>query len=254
MIFRNAITRNPGPEMINGITTADLGKPNYETALRQHAAYVAALEQCGVAVTVMEHDPRFPDGMFVEDAAVLSGDMAVVTNPGAGPRKGEEAAVRTALETFFPSIETITAPGTLEGGDVMQVNDHFYIGLSERTNREGAEQFIAILENHGYSGSTVAMSEMLHLKTGVAWLGGDVLLAAGEFVTHPEFAQFTRIEIPAGEMYAANCIRVNEPVIVPEGFPLTADKIRAAGFSVLTVDVSEFRKLDGGLSCLSLRF
>ncbi|MBN2415660.1 N(G),N(G)-dimethylarginine dimethylaminohydrolase [bacterium] len=254
MIFRNAITRKPGSEMIAGITTANLGAPDYTNALRQHEAYVASLEQCGVAVTVMEHDPRFPDGMFVEDTAVLSGEMAVITNPGAGPRKGEEAAVRTVLETFFTSIDTITAPGTLEGGDVMQVEDHFYIGLSERTNRKGAEQFITILEKHGYTGSTVTMTEMLHLKTGVAWLGGGVLLAAGEFVSHPDFAQYVKIEIPVNEMYAANCIRVNDYVIVPAGFPETAEHIRAAGFSVISVDVSEFRKLDGGLSCLSLRF
>lgn len=254
MILKNAITRKPGLEMVNGITTADLGTPDYENALRQHEAYVRVLEQCGVAVTVMDHDPRFPDGMFVEDTAVLSGEMAVVTNPGAGPRKGEEAAVRAVLATSFSRIETIRAPGTLEGGDVMQVDDHFYIGLSERTNREGADQFISILHTYGYTGSAVAMSEMLHLKTGVAWLGGDVLMAAGEFLHHPDFVRFRKIEIPADEMYAANCIRVNDHVIVPAGFPLTAKKIQRAGFSVLTVDVSEFRKLDGGLSCLSLRF
>ena len=151
-------------------------------------------------------------------------------------------------------IETITAPGTLEGGDVMRVGDHFYAGLSARSNQEGASQFIRFLNKHGYTGSLVKLKEMLHLKTGVAYLENNLLLTAGEFIGNPQFASFNTISIEPEDAYSANCIYVNGTVLVPAGYPNTKMKIEAAGLPTLEVDTSEFRKLDGGLSCLSLRF
>jgi len=162
--------------------------------------------------------------------------------------------VRELLTRYFDHIESIEAPGIVEPGDIMMVHDHFYIGLSERTNADGARQMIALLEKYGYSGSTVAMSEMLHLKTGLSYLENNTLVASGEFLCRPEFANFNLIAIDADESYAANCIWVNGTVIVPAGFPNAARKIEAAGYPIIPIDVSEFQKLDGGLSCLSLRF
>lgn len=255
-MFKNVIVRTPCPGLTEGITSADLGKPVYENALKQHAAYIEALKSCGVVVTVMDADPNYPDSCFVEDAAVLAERVAIITNPGALTRKGEEKRVEAVLRGFYrdDQIEHITAPGTLEGGDVMRVGDHFYVGLSARTNAEGARQFIQILEKHGYTGAEVEMSEMLHLKTGLAYLEDGFLLTAGEFVTHPAFADFKRIVIDMADAYSANCIWVNGTVLVPAGYPATKTKIEAAGLKTLEVDTSEFRKLDGGLSCLSLRF
>ncbi len=255
-MFKNVIVRTPCPAVTEGITSANLGKPVYAAALKQHAAYIAALKSCGVMVTVMEADPAYPDSCFVEDAAVLAERVAIITNPGAPSRKGEEQKVETLLRQFYQAdqIAHITAPGTLEGGDVMRVGDHFYVGISARTNAAGASQFLDILAKHGYSGETVAMREMLHLKTGLAYLEDGILLTAGEFVTHPVFAGFKRIEIDLADAYSANCIWVNGTVLVPAGYPATKAKIEAAGLKTLEVDTSEFRKLDGGLSCLSLRF
>ncbi|MBQ7859750.1 MAG: N(G),N(G)-dimethylarginine dimethylaminohydrolase [Faecalibacterium sp.] len=256
-MFQNVIVRRPCRAMVEGITSCpELGKPDYELALQQHDAYIAALRQCGVQVTVLEADERYPDSCFVEDPAVITRKCAIITNPGAASRNGEKDEIVGAVRKFFPEdkIEYITAPGTLEGGDVMMVGDHFYVGRSARTNAEGIRQFLAILEKHGLTGSEVTLEKVLHLKTGVNYLENGKMLVSGEFVAKPEFARYERIEIPEAEAYAANCIWVNGTVIVPMGYPAVEAAVRAAGYPVLLVDTSEYRKLDGGLSCLSLRF
>jgi len=151
-------------------------------------------------------------------------------------------------------VKHIVSPGTLDGGDVMMVGDHFYVGRSARTNEEGIRQFFEILEGWGLEGSEVPLEHVLHLKTGVNYLEDGNMLVSGEFVTKPDFEQYHRIEIPEDEAYAANCIWVNGTVIVPEGYPAVLAAVQDAGYETITVDTSEYRKLDGGLSCLSLRF
>ena len=256
-MFQNVIVRRPCKAMVEGITSnPQLGKPDYEKALHQHDTYIEALTQCGVKVTVLPADERYPDSCFVEDPAVITRKCAIITNPGAASRNGEKNEIIGAVREFFPEdkIEHIKAPGTLEGGDVMMVGDHFYVGRSARTNEEGIRQFIAILEKHGLSGSEVTLEEVLHLKTGVNYLENGNMLVSGEFVNKPEFQKYNRIEIPEEEAYAANCIWVNDTVIVPEGYPAVEKAVRDLGYKVLLVDTSEYRKVDGGLSCLSLRF
>ena len=254
-MFSTAIVRRPARSMARGITSNPaLGAPDHAKALVQHEAYEAALRKCGLAVTVLPALEDYPDSCFVEDVAVCASSFAMVTAPGAASRAGETAGIEELLRRHFKEVERVAAPGTLEGGDVMRVGDTFYIGLSARTNREGARQLVAALERRGMAGKIVAMSEFLHLKTGIVYLEDGVFLAAGEFLRSPEFQGFRRIEIDSEEAYAANCIRVNDHVLVPAGFPRTAAAVRGAGFSVIEVDTSEYRKLDGGLSCLSLRF
>lgn len=253
-MFKRIIVRKPCANMINGISNADLGKPDFQKAFLQHNNYIELMRSCNVEATIIEADEKYPDSTFVEDTAVLAEKIAVVTNPGAESRKGEEEEILLQLKKFYNNIELIKQPGTCEGGDVMRVRDHFYIGLSERTNPEGAEQLITILGKYGYTGSSVEMSEMLHLKTGLSYLENNNLLVAGEFIDHPEFKDFNKIIIPEEENYAANSIWVNGTVIVPAGYPRTEKLIKDAGYETKTIDISEFRKLDGGLSCLSLRF
>lgn len=253
-MFKNAIVRKPCEEMIHGLSSASLGVPDFKLALEQHAAYVEALRKCGLEVTVLEPDPRFPDSTFVEDVALCTSLFTVVTNPGAQSRKGEEAEMEPILRRFYEKIERINAPGTLEAGDVMMCSTHFYIGISERTNREGAGQLIGLLEKYGMSGEMVPLKEMLHLKSGLSYLENNNLLAYGEFLQHPAFKRFDTIKVDEKEGYAANSLWVNDIILVPKGFPNTLAKIKARGLSTLEIDVSEFRKLDGGLSCLSLRF
>lgn len=254
MKFEKAVVRRPCRRISAGISGADLGKPDYRKAVLQHESYVRSLEACGVQVTVLEADDRFPDSTFVEDTAVLTERCAVICRPGASSRKGEEEAIASCLENFYKKLEFIESPGSLEGGDVMRVKDHFYVGLSGRTNESGARQLIYFLEKYGYTGSTITLRKALHLKTGLSYIENDHLLTAGEFIGHPSFKHLHVITVEEEEQYAANSIWVNNRVLVPAGFEKTRLAIERAGYQTVKIDVSEFRKLDGGLSCLSLRF
>ena len=253
-MYTRALVRRPGTSYVNGITTANLGKPDLSRALAQHDAYIAALEQCGLAVTVLAADERYPDSTFIEDTAIVTREFAVVANPGARSRNGEKHATRSALQQFYATFEEIETPGTLDGGDVMAVNGHFFIGLTARTNASGARQLVALLEKNGCTGSTVSLKNFLHLKTGAAWIGDRDLLATGELVEHPAFEDFNIIPVSSREAYAANCIRVNGRVLVPAGFGGTHKEMASRGYDLIEVEMSEFQKMDGGLSCLSLRF
>lgn len=256
-MFQHVIVRTPCSKVCDGITSApELGKPVYEKALQQHASYIEALKKCGVNVTILPPLEEYPDSCFMEDVAVCTIKCAIITNPGAASRNGEKEYVAAALETFYPkeNIHYLKAPGTLEGGDVMMVGDTFYVGVSARTNAEGIRQFAAILESYGFACEAVPLEKVLHLKTGVNYLENNNMLVSGEFAKKECFAKYNRTEIPESEAYAANCIWVNGTVIVPEGYPAVKDAVEALGYRVLTVDTSEFRKIDGGLSCLSLRF
>lgn len=256
-MFKNCIVRRPCKAMVEGITSApELGKPDFELALKQHDTYIEALKQCGVEVTVLDALEEYPDSCFVEDPAVITSKCAIITNPGAASRNGEKAEILPAIKKFFndDQIEYIKAPGTLEGGDVMMVGDHFYVGRSARTNEEGIKQFISILNKHGLTGSEVPLEKVLHLKTGVNYIEDNNMLVSGEFMEKPEFDKYNKIVIPEEEAYAANCIWMNGKVIVPEGYPAVEKAVKDAGYETILVDTSEYRKLDGGLSCLSLRF
>ncbi|TPE57756.1 N(G),N(G)-dimethylarginine dimethylaminohydrolase [[Mycoplasma] falconis] len=257
--FHNVIVKTPAASMVNGITSApELGKPIYEKALEQHAKYIEALKSCGVEVTVCPKNEDFPDSCFVEDSAVIvTGEIAILSNPGACSRNAEKFEMLPYLQKFFDEkhIFKIEKPGTLDGGDVMMVGDTYYVGMSERTNREGIRQFHNILASVGKKCIPVPMTEMLHLKTGVNYLEHNNLLISGEFLNYPTFKDFNQIVVDPSEGYAANCIWVNETVIVPEGYPNVLKAVQDLGiYRVITCDTSEYKKLDGGLSCLSLRF
>ena len=253
-MFTKAIVRKPCPNMVKGITSSRLGQPDYQNALRQHANYVDVLKKCGLQVTVLEGNDDFPDSVFVEDTALITSKCAIITNPGAQSRKGEIVDMEIALKSFFPKIEYIVSPGTLDAGDVMMVDNHFYVGISQRTNKVGADQLIAILKSYEITGSSVSLKNVLHLKTGISYIEKNNMLACGEFLTKQEFGKFNIIEVPMDESYAANSLWINGKVLVPKGFPKTLNRIKKTGCETIEVDVSEFRKLDGGLSCLSLRF
>lgn len=253
-MFKNVIVKTPGKSYVNGLTTSDLGTPDYGLLLAQHEAYVNALKACGVEVTLLPESEEYPDSTFVEDAAVVTPDFAIITNPGAESRNGEKEEIEAVLKQFYSKFHYITLPGTLDGGDVLQVDKHFYIGISERTNREGAEQFTNIVEAEGYTATIVQLQEFFHLKTGIAYLGNNTIAAAGEFLDHPDFASFEKVEIPAADEYSANCIKVNDYVIIPKGFDDTKHKLLERGLETIELEMSEFQKHDGGLSCLSLRF
>ena len=180
--FNNVIVRRPCRAICEGITSApELGKPIYEKALQQHDTYIEALKQCGVEVTVLEADERYPDSCFVEDPALITRKCAIITNPGAASRNGEKNEIIGAVKKFFPEdkIEYIKDPGTLEGGDVMMVGDTFYVGLSARTNAEGIRQLTEILNKYGLECIQVPLEKVLHLKTGVNYIENNNMLVSG---------------------------------------------------------------------------
>jgi dimethylargininase len=254
-MFTKAIVRTPGKSLVNGLSDSKhLGTPDYSKAIIQHQQYIEALKSCGLKITVLDPCEEYPDSTFVEDVALITPKCTIMTRPGADSRRGEVTKMTKTLESQFNNLEYIESPGTIEAGDVMMVGDHYYVGLSERTNLQGAEQLIAILVRYGLKGSTVRLTEVLHLKTGLSYLENNRLVVCGEFKNDPVFSGFEQIEIPESESYAANCIWVNDNVIIPSGYPITKQKVSATGYNVLEVDVSEFKKLDGGLSCLSLRY
>lgn len=254
--FTRAIICPPAETFADGITTSGLGAPDLALARQQHAAYCRALEQQGVTVIPLPADPAHPDSTFVEDTAVVTPHGAIITRPGAPERRGEVTAMHGALRRLLGVPAQIEAPGTLDGGDVCQAGEHFFIGLSERTNAEGAAQLTAWLQPQGYFVSTIDIrgeDGLLHLKSGIGYLGDKHIVAASSIAAHSSLAGFAVIVVPDDELYAANCIRVNDAVLMPAGYPGLAARIAALGHKVVPLEMSEFRKMDGGPSCLSVR-
>jgi dimethylargininase len=256
-VFTRAIVRTPGKNFAAGLTTVDLGAPRYDQVLAQHARYCEALQACGLAITTLGEDLDHPDSTFVEDTAVVTRHGVVLTRLGALSREGEVAAMRPVLRSFFPVTLEIEAPGTLDGGDICEAEDHFFLGLSLRTNEEGARQLAAHLAGMGYSSTVVdvrSMSSILHLKSGVSYIGDNTLVVMEEMAGWKAFAGYALISVAREESYGANCVQVNDRVLVAAGHPRLAAALTARGFAPLELNMSEFRKMDGGLSCLSLRF
>ena len=253
-MVKHAVVRRVSQKFQYGLTTSNLGKPDYNAAIKQHSDYIEAMKKCGVNVKILEADDRFPDSTFVEDTVVVNKDFVVISNLGALSRKGEERDIKKVMEEFYDDIKSIEKPGTLEGGDVMKVENEYFIGISKRTNKKGALQLKEILKKYGYTCSLVSLKDVLHLKTGVAYIGDNNIIASGEFRKNPLFKDYNIIEVDESERYATNCIRVNEYVLIAKGFKKLNDSILRLGYKILEIDMSEFRKMDGGLSCLSLRF
>ena len=255
--FTRAIVRPPASTFAAGLTRVDLGTPDYNRALQQHQRYCKALSTCGLSLVYLEPISDFPDSTFVEDTALLTERGAVLTHPGAASRMGEVAAIEPALREFFPELKRIDPPGTVDAGDVCEAGDHFFIGLSHRTNETGARQLARFLNDFDYTSSLIdirEISNILHLKSGIAFLGEDRLVAIDELAQRPEFRGFELIRVSPSEEYAANCVSVNGKVLMAAGFPLFEERLGKLGLDVIALQMSEFQKMDGGLSCLSLRF
>jgi dimethylargininase len=255
--YRRAIVRPPSANFADGLTSVDLGAPDFGTALAEWEAYCGALEALGVELTRLPPDARFPDSTFVEDAAVITPGGAILPRPGAASREGEVAGIAEALGPFFPRIRSIAPPGTLAGGDICDAGSHWFIGISQRTNEEGARQLARLLQADGMTTSFVdirGVPGILHLKSGIAWLSGRRIVVIDSLKADPAFSDWEIVPVDPEEDYASNCVTVNGGVLFPKGFPRLERRIAALGYRPLLLDMSEFQKMDGGLSCLSLRF
>lgn len=252
-MYAKAIVRIPGENFDQGISSSGLGSPDYKKVVEQHSAYCEALRKCGLDLIILEPDLQYPDSTFVEDTAIVTSSMAVITRPGDLRRAGEEDEIGQVMQDFR-KIEKILPPGHADGGDMLQVDSHFYIGISERTDREGADQLKSILTNYGFTSTEIPVGNMLHLKSGLNYIGKNTFLVREAFSGLQELGKYEKILVPPNEDYAANCVWINDYLLIPRGFQITRERLLQKGYSLIELDVSEFQKMDGGLSCLSLRF
>jgi dimethylargininase len=250
--FTKAIVRKPALSLGAGLTEAGLGSPDPELTAGQHRAYCDALRSCGVEVILLDAVEEYPDSTFVEDPAVIMGGTAVITRPGHPSRLGETGLIEPVLSRYL-EIEKISPPGRLDGGDVLEMDDRILIGISDRTDIEGAEQLRFFANGAGFECATVPVPLGLHLKSGVSYLGEGIILADSSIAGISEFSGMEVITVAEGEEYCANSIAANGRILFPSGFPRTRAMLACAGLEVIELDMSEFRKMDGGLSCLSLR-
>ncbi len=255
--FTRALLRRPGHNFASGITTSSAGAPSYAATLAQHEGYLAALQSIGLQTRVLAPDERYPDGTFVEDTAIATRHGIMITRPGAAARAGEPEAIAAALAADFPVLAHILAPGTIDGGDVCETDSGVLIGISERTNEEGARQLAVWLGLQGIAATVLDIRDcagLLHLKSGISYLGDGRLAVAPGLPDYPAFGAYELVMLAPEESYAANCVRINERVLVAAGYPRFAETLARLGYDPLPLPMSEFAKMDGGLSCLSIRY
>lgn len=222
-------------------------------AIEQHHCYERCLAELGARVLSLPADARFPDGVFVEDPAVVVDEIAVMTRMGAESRRAEGESIAEALAPFRP-VHRLEAPATLEGGDVMRIGKKLYVGLSRRTNRDGIAQLSELLQPFGYEVMPVPVSGCLHLKSACCYLGDQTILANRAWIDADALREFRIIDVPAEEPRSANVLRVGQTLILPAAFPKTHARLCDAGFQVRPIDVSEFAKAEGGVTCTSILF
>lgn len=253
--FTHAITRKPGRSITGGLRAVDTGAPDLALMLSHHAAYIAALKATGA--TVIELDPAegFPDSVFVEDTALCLPEGAVIMRPGAPSRLGEAAVMAPHLRAHYGQVIEIKGPGHIEGGDILVTEREILVGRSARTDAAGVAELAKLVAPWGHNLREVFTPPgVLHFKTDCSLLDGETILSTRRLAASGCFVGYRVIHTAPGEEAAANSIRFNNVVIMPAGFPGTRDAILAAGFSVTEIGNSECAKLDGGMSCLSLRF
>ena len=253
--FNTAIARLPGNSVVQGIRAEDRGAPDLSTFIEQHRRYVAALEVAGVAVTVLPALEDYPDSVFVEDAAFCLPQCSIALRPGAATRRGEAAIMAADLMDLGHSVAGLAGAGCIDGGDILLTDKTIMIGESERTDAAGIEALAVLVADWGYTVTPVETpAGVLHFKSDCCVLDSNTVLATSRLSNADYFADFDVLQVPAGEEAAANAIRVNDKVLMPEGFPATAQLLRHKGYSLVELPVTQAALLDGGLSCMSLRF
>ena len=251
MVARRALVREPGSTFSRCISThpmrhtIDVGR-----ARVQHAAYVAALEGLGLEVLKLPRDDSLPDSCFVEDTAVVHGAKALVARPAKESRRGETEAVRAVLSEHLRT-KVAEAPATVEGGDVLHTGDRLVCGLTGRTNGEGARQLAEWLEVRV---DTVEDPSIMHLKSYVSHIDEGRVLVTRRFAGHPALEGLEKIVVPEGEEYAANVLSVDGAVVMPKGYPGTEALLERSGVRVSALEMTEFPKCDGAMTCLSILF
>jgi dimethylargininase len=252
--MRLALTRAVSPSLADCELTYVTREPiDYRRAVAQHRAYTDLLRELGLSVVELAADPALPDCCFVEDVAVVLDEVAVLTRPGALSRRGETALVASALQPYRPLVR-LEAPARLDGGDVLVLGKRILVGLSNRTDAAGLRAFEEAVRPHGYTVEAASMRGCLHLKTAVTVAAPDLVVLNPDWIDAGPLRGFDRVAVDAGEPWAANVVSVPGAVVAAAAFPSTAERLRARGLDVREVDVSEFQKAEGGVTCKSLLF
>jgi dimethylargininase len=250
------LARRPASTLAGGLTTqTNLGTPDVARTLQQYDAYIDALRACQLDVVVLPPDERFPDGHFVEDAAIIFRDIAFLCRSGAPSRAGEAEEIAKHL-THLQHVTIQGDEGLLDGGDVLFCADRVLIGLSDRTNREGAEQLRSALRDvqADLRVDIVSFGGMLHLKSGLNELAPGVMVLAPAMRLDYDLGFAETVILPPAETYAANLVPINDTLFIAAGFPAILALAEKWYANIIALEMTEFEKMDGGLSCLSLRY
>ncbi|UWQ57687.1 dimethylarginine dimethylaminohydrolase [Leisingera caerulea] len=253
--FTRAITRRPASTIAQGLRAEDIGNPDLESMLKAHAAYVAALRSTGAEVIELDPLEAYPDAQFVEDTALCLPQGAILMRPGAPSRLGEVAEMAPTLRVCYDDVRAVTGPGHIEGGDILVTGREILVGRSDRTDAAGVAELAEIASEWGYALREVFTPEgVLHFKTDCSLMDAETILSTKRLDASGCFEGYRVLHVAEGEEAAANTIRFNNLVLMAAGFPRTAEMLDNAGFEIVEIDNTDCAKLDGGMSCLSLRF
>jgi len=252
--FTHAIVREPGRSVVNGIRSA-FDAPAYECVIAEHRAYIEALRGAGLTVDVLPPLEAFPDSIFVEDPALVFPEGAILLRPGVASRLGEAEEMRGALNRHFDRVLELEGEQYADGGDVLVSEAEVFIGLSKRTNRSGAERLVALLAQFGRKVRVAETpADILHFKSASSLLSEDTVMATKRLAESGVFAGLNVLVVPEGEEGAANFLRINDTVLVGDRYLRTIEMLRRESFAAQGLKIDEIRKLDAGLSCMSLRW
>jgi dimethylargininase len=249
-----AITRDVSPAIAQCALTHIERRPiDYELACAQHRAYAQCLKDLGCEVIALPAEPDLPDSVFVEDAAIVLDELAIITRPGHAMRRAETPSIEETLRLHRP-IERIEAPATLDGGDVLVVGRTVYVGLSQRTNEAGAAALRRILAPHGYTIRPLPIDACLHLKSACTHVGRKTVLINRRWVDGGAFGELDLLDVHEDEPAAANALLVRDTLIYPAAYPKTRRRLEGWGFALEAIDLSELAKAEGAVTCCSLIF
>ena len=247
-----AITREVSPTLGDcALTFLERSSIDVAKATAQHRGYVGILREFGAHVVSLPADAAYPDGVFVEDPAIVLDEIAVICRLGAESRRGEAVSLAQAIAPFR-ELKWIREPATIEGGDVVRIGRDLFVGLSQRTNRDGVEQLAELVAPYGYRVTGVDVHGCLHLKSACCSIGDGTVLINRAWIDAAPFGEYRMIDV--AEEWAADVLRIGDAVLMPEGFPRTRDRLEQAGLHTLAIDVSELQKAEAGVTCMSLIF
>ncbi len=253
--FARAITRAPCKNIIDGLRAVDIGTPDFTQMCHDHTLYIQTLRETGATVIELPFLENYPDSVFVEDTALCLPEGAILMKPGAPSRLGEVAHMAPHLREFYDDVREVKGPGHIEGGDILTTSKEILVGLSERTDMEGVEELRSLVKDWGYTVRIVnTPAGVLHFKTDCSLLDTNTILSTKRLAVSGCFKDYRVLHTAEGEEAAANSIRFNQFVLLPSGFPKTAQMLHDNGYDVREIGNTECAKLDGGMSCLSLRF